>query len=273
MNKLTMIVSLASLALWCTTLVTGLSLTSKGAEPDATAPASASADSALKPFPPYVAPVGENADWVMRILPAKEAATTPEIPAPAPAAAENGDSTTSDDVTEIHMTKVGDLQRAVVLRKDGTSTEYYHLKNFNLTPASDRSGKVMVVQQNAALPPYPCFAKGFFGVAWIRPENFAGVATYKEKKCFYYKGQQANPLVKEKDLPADAAGKAAAAQPAEAWVDCKTQLPVAVKIDNELVEFVHNPAAKQLELPPPYLAAWKFHENQQRRLNSMGVVR
>lgn len=214
-----------------------------------------------QPIAPYVASVPEKAEWIIRIASAAEQS---------PAAPVEG---ATDQLKEIHLTKVGNVRRVAFTTMNGVTMEAYQVKNLYLRPASDDPAKILALEQRGDSDPYVYYSKGYYGVEWIKPQYYTGLVDYKQRKCFHYQGEQANPHANLIGLSAEAAVEARKPLPAEAWIDVTTQLPIAVLIDGELIEFIHLAAPDQLVLPPAYLAMLKVQEDQARRMQAMSEGR
>lgn len=221
--------------------------------------AQAAGDDDLKPTPPYVSPVPAKADWLMKVK--TLSAPQPDAVLDAPSAAM---------VRALHITRVGETQRVILLLTDGKTQEFYHYRDHYLIP-TNVPGRILVSPYVATAPPYPYFSQGFFGVDWIKPDLYVGVERYGSTQCFRYKGQKVNPLAGIPNLPPEALAQSKIPVSCEAWIDCKTRLPVAVGVDGEIFEYEYAPPPDHLDIPPPYEAAWKWQADQLSRLDAMKV--
>jgi hypothetical protein len=116
------------------------------------------------PKPPYVAPIPDDARWVvtMEATAGTSAQTFP---------------------TAIETIKTGGLKRVTLFFKGGTSQRFDQKGEYLLTttPAGPQISKYIPL-----LPPYPFYTNGFLFVENIGPANFKGVVKIKDVNCFYY---------------------------------------------------------------------------------------
>ncbi len=129
-------------------------------------PATRAQESALPvPKPPYVAPIPDNARWVVTL----------EMP--------GASSTQSELPTSIETIKTGSTKRVTLFLKGGSSQRFDQKGEYLLTntPSGPQISKYIPL-----LPPYPFYTEGFLFVENVVPANFKGVVKLKGVECFYY---------------------------------------------------------------------------------------
>jgi len=176
------------------------------------------------PTPPLVAPVPENADWVVTLLRPKAAPKTDGSPA-ATAPADRR-------IIEVRSTKTGRYKRDRISTADGVTEERWFVDMLLLWPTA--TGEVAVTDLSGipftAEDSNPSVPQGFPGVAWLRPEYFDKVVLFEKRPSYHY-------------VHGDT----------EAWIDVETRLPLAYKISNAAFQFKFNPPpAGPLTLPAAY---------------------
>lgn len=128
-------------------------------------PARAQEPASPLPKPPYVAPIPDNARWVVTL----------ETPGATPTQTENP--------VAIETIKTGKTKRVTLFFKSGTSQRFDQLGDYLLTttPAGPQISKYIPL-----FPPYPFYTDGFLFVENVVPANFKGMVKFKGVDCFYY---------------------------------------------------------------------------------------
>lgn len=149
------------------------------------------------------------------------------------------------------------MKRDIIKSMDGTSKEHWFIESLLLWP--NLQGEVSVSdmagagEARPADDDSPSVPSGFPGVGWINLNGFKDVVIFEKQPCYHY-----------------AAGNM------EAWINMKTQLPVAYKSAGALYKFIFNDQpANPLVLPPAYQKAWdvtqKVMSNRKRVWKDLGA--
>lgn len=179
------------------------------------------------PKAPFVAPVPENADWVVT-------AKNPPVTGTAP----DGTPLPNKSITSVQSTKVGRFKRDRITTGDGAIEERWFVDMLLLCPTP--KGDVAAVDLSS-IPPQvedsnPSIPHGFPGVGWLKPEYYEGVVLLSKRPYYHYVHGST-----------------------EAWVDVETKLPLAYKFGNFEFQFKFNaPPTGPLTMPDDYQKALKI---------------
>ena len=176
--------------------------------------AASASDAAPTPQPPYVASVGENAQWIVTF--------TYDHPEGATPADKAKPFVPPDSPVEIKTVKWGTSFQFVVSYPDGTSAQYDQQDSYIILPTVN--GPSLGVADATDLP-FINYATDFFFTPWLRSSGAAayrGIEMKNGVRCFHYQGE----------------GKR------EAWINVDTMAPVVIHDD------VITQATFQV-LPPP----------------------
>jgi hypothetical protein len=186
-------------------------------------------------------------------FPAGNAAWTVEIGyRNSPAASANPDSYAPRKALKVEVTQAEGVRRMLIKWSDGKVSERWAIANLPVVFEQDpRDLKVVVPVQAGSLGnqitefEIPSGASSF---AWLKPQLLANEKPmkYRDKDCLHYVGTIAAPAVSGEKAPPPVR--------AEAWIDSKTLLPVA--LDSELAlcvfTFHERPPAVPLVIPPVF---------------------
>jgi hypothetical protein len=173
------------------------------------------------PTPPFVAPVPENADWVLTVkYPAK------------PAAAPDAPALPDLRVTEVHSMKTGDIKHDELTSADGKKRDNWYVGTLYLwaVPQGDVLAADLSGTPANPMDSSPSVSNGFPGVGWVSLNNYDKVVFWEKRPCYHY-----------------------ATEGLQAWVDVETLLPVAYIAGNATYVFKFNaPPTQPLVLPPSF---------------------
>lgn len=139
-------------------------------------------------------------------------------------------------VTEAHITKTGRLRLEEITTSDGKTVQNWYVEGTLILTGEGENVSATMVEPNwdrtsLAVP------AGFAGFTWIKPENFVGLGEFEERPAYHYK----RTIAGEFEL--------------EAWVDHKSNLPMAFRIGPRTYRYsfiTEIPAP--LTLPVPFQA-------------------
>jgi hypothetical protein len=189
----------------------------------------------------------EAADDLVR-FPSGNAAWTADISHHGPAAViANPESYVPRKAKKVEVMQVNGAKRIVITWSDGKVSERWAVANLPVVFEQDpRDPKVVIPVQTGSLGnkitefEIPYDASAF---AWVRPQLLekADPVKYRNKDCFHYVGTIVYPASPGDDPPPIKA---------EAWIDSKTLLPVALDSETTLSVFTfQNPPTAPLEIP------------------------
>jgi hypothetical protein len=176
------------------------------------------------PTPPFVAPVPENAQWIITVSSATGAG--------APAGAK---------LQEIRVVKTGITKHDTFVYSDGSTDETWYIGNKALM--SDTFVKTNIYLTEFSSHDFtgagdPVRSLGFTGMDWLQSKFFDKIVAYQNVACYHYR------------LPSRSAS-------VEAWVNVKSKQPVAYQINSMLYVYSFSPPpTTPLVLPPAYQAVW-----------------
>ena len=191
--------------------------------------------------------------WTVKVAPFTEDGATP---APVPPPTKNSFLTP----TQIEVTQVDNVKRIRITWINGKTSEEWTLPKFPVVFKQDpRDGSVfpvqssnMEMQNERASMPYDLAA-----FDWVRPDYLKEKTPipYLEKLCFHYllPGGGTGPTARDfapGGIGYNAIGNLTPQH--EAWIDAKTQLPVALHFGTSLYSFTFpaEPPTGPLVLPP-----------------------
>lgn len=173
------------------------------------------------PSAPFVAPVPENADWVVTLQRPKvppKADGSPAAPAPA-----------DRRIIEVQTTKTGKFRRDRITSADGVTEERWFVDMLLLWPTT--GGEVAATDLSGipfdAEDPNPSVPRGFPGVGWPRIEFYDKPVLFEKRPSYHYVHEAT-----------------------EAWIDAETRLPLAYKSANATFQFRFNPPPTAPLTPP-----------------------
>ena len=153
---------------------------------------------------------------------------------------------------KVEVTQADDLRRTVITWSDGKVSERWTIQGLPVIFEQDpRDANVVFPTQTGSLMnrmtefDIPSTAAAF---SWLKPDLRAKEepVQYRDKECYHYSGNLMYPAPRE--------GGAPAAVKAEAWIDSKTLLPVA--LDSEIAlcvfTFQERPSTTPLDIPPVF---------------------
>jgi hypothetical protein len=211
------------------------------------------------PTPPLVAPVPENAEWVLTV---SERTNQAVKPAAAPQAGAK-----NVNLKEIHITKMGKVKRDVLTYSNGTSFESWYADGAFLSPGPN--GGFNAIQDGVLAEAYgnelgnPQQSAGFTGLDWLNLKYYDHVILYQGQLCYHYVIKVTSPAI-NRDMPTDTPIPPPPLS-AEAWINAKTGQPVAyIGADGKLYtySFLDAPTAP-LILPPAYQTVLTTYEKAQ----------
>lgn len=156
-------------------------------------------------------------------------------------------------VQSISISKNGVVSKVVIREKTKLLSEIWRIGNCSLYLISSRN-KVVPIQDNPELPPYPYASSGFYGIEHVNPADEQKAVAYDKSMCRYFRGI----LPKGKGFLGDTSD---AGSPGvyEAWFDQKTGLPKAYRESGITFTYEFEATPEGVRLPPEYLEAITKH--------------
>jgi hypothetical protein len=223
------------------------------------------------PTPPLVAPVPDNAAWILSISDGKEQSLKPATTSgPSQAGSANA------GLKQISVTKTGKLKRDIVAYGNGTTVELWYADGVLVTTDSKRQPTVLDYKVADARfgngLGSATKSAGFTGLNWLDLKYYDHVVMYQGQPCYHYgiTTKQAQPLSAPPGTASQTIG-------AEAWINVKTGLPVAYTTgDGKLYtyRFLDSPTTP-LTLPPDYqvtLAVFEKDRDERKRLDEAAAA-
>ncbi len=210
---------------------------------------SAAAANSPEPTPPYVAPIPQNAQWTVT-LQYGTAADKGDRSSPTKA-----DGKAVHQLQQIQCTKTGAIKHDKSIYSDGIVEESWYSDSVLLAPFPN-SKQIMVITNlqdlgriNFGEKGNPTQSFGFTGVDWVKKSYFEKMTSFQKKNCYHY------------ILPGNEQTSGA-----EAWIDVKTALPVAYKVDGVIYTYqFDSPPSSSLSVPPPFSDELQaYNKNKQR---------
>jgi hypothetical protein len=186
------------------------------------------------PTAPWVAPVPENAEWMIAVS-RNTPGSAPTAPAPA-----NANAKSPVELQTIHVIKTGITKRDTLTYSDGSTEEAWYIGKTALL--TDTFVKTNIYLAEFSPVDFtgtgdPVHSLGFTGVSWLDSRSYDKIVTYQNVSCYHYRLHG--------ELPA------------EAWIRIKDKMPVAYQVNGFLYVYSFGaPPATPLVLPPAYQAIW-----------------
>jgi hypothetical protein len=205
------------------------------------------------PRPPLVVSPPNNAQWTITLT-YEGGAATPAVTNPAVKIPRK--------LHQIVSTKTENLKHDVEIYDDGTSEEYWFVKNLILLP--DRNGRdVGIIDFFKADKEHgeagnPVSSPGFPGVGWIKMNYYDKVASIQGQPCYHYLLKSATPSLNPGSEPIT--------NDIESWISIKTDLPVRYSTGGVTYDYTFgSPPGSDLVLPPKYAQALKAYQGLEDR--------
>jgi len=222
------------------------------------------------PEDPQVAPVPENAKWVLTV--------------DAGGGADNGKPKvdflgrplTRGYPKTIEVTKVGRAKKQVIVWGSGKSETHWTYAGYNVVVYP--SGTVDIFKEganrNAGGPVAQnlWLSSGFLGTNWVTANNFVETDQEKGVLCNYYSFAHAGSDKDEEgrsdgSIPREMpTGTGERAMKQEAWINAETRLPVKVKMGRFEYTYKFSSAPSKLQMPEKLLKAVKIYAKRMKSL-------
>lgn len=210
------------------------------------------------PTPPLVINPPEFARWSIRI----EDSARPKMNS---GDATDGKNQPSPYPVEIQSTRTKNLKVDEVRYSNGKTKETWFVgeKAYFSHPDSEKVGSVApsFFSDKEAFGPFGNIesSRGFPGVGWINLESYKGAAQVQGVSCYHYQTE------------ANWGGKKVMG---EAWIDAKTKLPIALRLNTQTLLFsFHEPPSGMLTPPPAYVAAIREQVLFEQRVKALQQMR
>lgn len=185
----------------------------------------AAAENPPTPSVPLVAPTPADGAWSFKLTPSPRGNQKP--------------ATLADDlvvVTEARITQTGRLRLEEITSSDGKTVRNWYVEGTLILTGEGENVSATMVETNwdrTALT----VPTGFAGFTWIKQENFVGQGEFEERPAYRYK----RTIAGEFEL--------------EAWVDRKSNLPMAFRIGPRIYRYSFaSEIPAPLTLPVPFQA-------------------
>lgn len=142
----------------------------------------------------------------------------------------------------IEIAQSSDARRSVMRWTNGQSRELWSLPQMSVIVTEDPAGTAIVSRNTELFG--DAFGPPDFG--WIKPSlrTSEKPVAYGELQCYHYKGILEVPTLDEPG--------ATEKVPCEAWIDAKTQLPVALRKGDTLGRFSFGELTSPLQMPEKF---------------------
>lgn len=195
---------------------------------------------------PVVTPPGQRLVWVMR-LEAKEPDPT--------RVGRNSDATDSEGIHAVRSIRNGNIKEDAIERADGSVRRIYWIGSLSLRETRE-GGTFSADFTNRTISSMS--VPGFYGVDWVRPENFVATEEFGEGAAFRHRATHVLRGEREADDTTITRG---------AWIDPQTLRPLKIKgPDGEFVfEYPPGPV-REVSPVPGALTTWNGVSKQLQKL-------
>jgi hypothetical protein len=180
----------------------------------------------------------------------------PSSDGPPPAYTQN--AAASRKATKVEVTLLNNVKRTVITWSDAKTSERWTIPNLPVVFEGDpRDDSIASVRDGGSRQIFDSFSLSCDedAFSWLKPEFLQGKTpvSYQDKQCFHYLGSVALPGV---------FGNNHISVKREAWIDSKTLLPVALRMEMSLSVFIfqEKPPVGPLVLPPKYKKAVDYYK-------------
>jgi hypothetical protein len=215
-------------------------------------------DQAESPTPPYVASVPDFCQWAMTITAAPPKTDQAKSPGASPSDQAGKALARPLTILKVACTKTKDIKRDSIFYSNGNHSEVWYYRNYVILRSPNGEFQLFQAGSDDAAMVIPDVAvAGFFGVDWIRSQNFQAKKKLENGQQVYVYGG----ISKFKPLPAppsfDQNGNAIASPPPPeidipmtAMIAVDSRLPLVVEKDAWIYTYSYETLpTDMLELP------------------------